>query len=198
MAYSSIGHIGYALIGLAVGTAEGVRGVLVYMAIYVFMNVGTFAVILCMRHNGRMVEEIADLAGLSDPPDAGLAMLIFMFSWRASRRSPASSASSTSSSRRSRQLYSLAIRATGRKRSISTAGSPNVRSAKAAIRSNPSRLRGVVGDAHPHPAAAGRGLDHHRETDALGGAGHIGGVGDRFPGARARPEPRRPASGCGR
>src|SRR6202041_2270627 len=46
MAYSSIGHIGYALIGLAVATPAGIRGVLVYMAIYLFMNVGTFAVIL--------------------------------------------------------------------------------------------------------------------------------------------------------
>ena len=44
MAYCSIGHIGYALVGLAAGTELGVRGVLVYMAIYVFMNVGTFAV----------------------------------------------------------------------------------------------------------------------------------------------------------
>ena len=53
MAYSSIGHVGYALIGLAAGTAAGVRGVLVYMAIYLFMNVGTFAVILCMRRAGQ-------------------------------------------------------------------------------------------------------------------------------------------------
>jgi NADH-quinone oxidoreductase subunit N len=49
MAYSSIGHIGYALVGLAAGSREGVRGVLVYMAIYLFMTIGTFACILGMR-----------------------------------------------------------------------------------------------------------------------------------------------------
>ncbi|NYZ12227.1 NADH-quinone oxidoreductase subunit NuoN [Azospirillum sp. RWY-5-1] len=81
MAYSSIGHIGYALVGLAAGTQEGVRGVLIYMAIYLFMNVGTFAVILCMKQNGRMVEDIKDLAGLSRTnPMLAAAMAIFMFS----------------------------------------------------------------------------------------------------------------------
>jgi len=80
MAYSSIGHIGYALIGLAAATPDGIRGVLVYMAIYLFMNVGTFAVILSMRHNGRMLEEINDLAGLSrNQPGLALALAIFMF-----------------------------------------------------------------------------------------------------------------------
>ena len=49
MAYSSIGHMGFALIGLAAGTAEGIQGVLVYMAIYLAMTLGTFAVILSMR-----------------------------------------------------------------------------------------------------------------------------------------------------
>ncbi|HSK39239.1 MAG TPA: NADH-quinone oxidoreductase subunit NuoN [Arenibaculum sp.] len=81
MAYSSIGHIGYALVGLAAGTELGVRSVLVYMAIYIVMNIGTFAVILCMRQNGRMVEEIQDLAGLyRTHPRVAWAMLIFMFS----------------------------------------------------------------------------------------------------------------------
>jgi NADH-quinone oxidoreductase subunit N len=81
MAYSSIGHVGYALIGLAAGSAAGVRGVLVYMAIYLFMNVGTFAVILCMRRDGRMVEEIGDLAGLSrTQPGLAFALGVFMFS----------------------------------------------------------------------------------------------------------------------
>ena len=80
MAYSSIGHIGYALIGLAAGTADGIRGVLVYMAIYLFMTVGTWAVILCMRRNRRMLEGIADLAGLSrSQPGLALALAIFMF-----------------------------------------------------------------------------------------------------------------------
>jgi NADH-quinone oxidoreductase subunit N len=81
MAYSSIGHIGYALIGLAAGTDRGITGILIYMAIYVFMNVGTFAVILCMRRNGRMVETIDDLAGLSrSQPALAFALAIFMFS----------------------------------------------------------------------------------------------------------------------
>jgi NADH-quinone oxidoreductase subunit N len=80
MAYSSIGHIGYALIGLAVGTPAGIRGVLVYMAIYLFMNIGTFAVILNMRQNGKMLEGINDLAGLSrTQPGMALALAIFMF-----------------------------------------------------------------------------------------------------------------------
>ena len=81
MAYSSIGHIGYALIGLAAGNENGIRGILIYMAIYLFMNVGTFAVILCMRRDGKMVERIDDLAGLSrTQPATALAMAIFMFS----------------------------------------------------------------------------------------------------------------------
>lgn len=65
MAYSSIGHMGFALVGLAAGTAEGVQGVLMYIAIYMAMTLGAFACILSMRHNGRMVEEISDLSGLS-------------------------------------------------------------------------------------------------------------------------------------
>jgi len=65
MAYSSIGHMGFALVGLAAGTVEGVQGVLVYMAIYVTMTLGTFACILAMRRDGVLVEEISDLAGLA-------------------------------------------------------------------------------------------------------------------------------------
>ncbi len=81
MAYSSIGHVGYALIGLAVGNEVGVRGVLIYMAIYLFMTLGAFACILCMRQSHRMVEEIDDLAGLSKThPMVALAFAIFMFS----------------------------------------------------------------------------------------------------------------------
>ena len=80
MAYSSIGHMGFALIGLAAGTSEGVQGVLVYMAIYVTMTLGVFAVILSMRRGGGMVESIDQLAGLarSHPTMAFfLAMLLF-------------------------------------------------------------------------------------------------------------------------
>jgi NADH-quinone oxidoreductase subunit N len=65
MAYSSIGHMGYALVGLAAGTSEGVQGVIIYLAIYLAMTLGTFACILAMRRNGRMVEDIDQLAGLS-------------------------------------------------------------------------------------------------------------------------------------
>jgi len=80
MAYSSISHVGYALIGLAAGTASGIRGVLVYMAIYLFMTLGTWAVILCMRRQGRMLEGISDLSGLSrSQPGLALALAIFMF-----------------------------------------------------------------------------------------------------------------------
>jgi NADH-quinone oxidoreductase subunit N len=81
MAYSAIGHAGFALVGLAAGTPEGVQGVLVYMAIYIFMTLGTFGVILCMRRNGKMVEDIDDLAGLArTQPVLALALGIFMFS----------------------------------------------------------------------------------------------------------------------
>jgi NADH-quinone oxidoreductase subunit N len=65
MAYSSIGHMGYALVGLAAGTEAGVRGVIIYLIIYLAMTLGAFAVILSMRRRDGMVEEIGDLAGLS-------------------------------------------------------------------------------------------------------------------------------------
>jgi NADH-quinone oxidoreductase subunit N len=80
MAYSSIGHMGFALVGLAAGTAEGIQGVLVYMAIYVAMTLGTFACILSMRRDGQLVEDIGDLAGLARTKPAMaffLAMLLF-------------------------------------------------------------------------------------------------------------------------
>jgi NADH-quinone oxidoreductase subunit N len=80
MAYSSIGHMGYALVGLAAGSAEGVAGVIIYLAIYLVMTLGTFACILAMRRDGRMIEDIDALAGLSrtQPMMAFLlAMLLF-------------------------------------------------------------------------------------------------------------------------
>jgi NADH-quinone oxidoreductase subunit N len=81
MAYSSIANVGYALIGLAVDTPEGVVGVLVYMAIYLFMTIGAFGVILCMERKGRMVEGMEDLSGLSrTQPLLAVALSIFMFS----------------------------------------------------------------------------------------------------------------------
>ena len=81
LAYSSIGHVGFALLGLAAGTEDGIRGILIYMTIYLAMNVGCWGCVLCMRRQGRMVEGIDDLAGLSrSNPMLALAMGIFMFS----------------------------------------------------------------------------------------------------------------------
>jgi NADH-quinone oxidoreductase subunit N len=81
MAYSSIGHMGFVLVGLAAGNETGAQGVLLYLTIYLFMNVGTFACILAMRRQGRMVEDIDQLAGLSRTnPKMALALAIFMFS----------------------------------------------------------------------------------------------------------------------
>ena len=81
MAYSSIGHVGYALVGLAAGSEEGIKGALVYWVIYLAMNVGAFACILCMRRADGMVEDIDDLKGLSRThPIMALAMAVFMFS----------------------------------------------------------------------------------------------------------------------
>ena len=65
LAYSSIGHVGYALVGLAAGTPEGAYSVMVYMAIYLVMTVGTFGCVLVMRRHGLAVEGIDDLAGLA-------------------------------------------------------------------------------------------------------------------------------------
>ncbi len=80
MAYSSIGHMGFALVGLAAGTVSGVQGVAIYMAIYLVMTLGAFACILCMRRDGRMVEDIEELGGLSQSQPLMafcLAMLLF-------------------------------------------------------------------------------------------------------------------------
>ncbi len=81
MAYSSIGHVGFALVGLAAGTEQGVQGVLVYMAIYLAMTLGSFACILAMRRKDGMVEEIGDLAGLSRTrPVMAFTFAMLMFS----------------------------------------------------------------------------------------------------------------------
>jgi NADH-quinone oxidoreductase subunit N len=81
MAYSSIANVGYILLGLAAGTEQGVESVLIYLAIYLFMTAGAFAVILSMRRNGRMVEQLSDLAGMAqNRPLLALALAIFMFS----------------------------------------------------------------------------------------------------------------------
>ncbi len=81
MAYSSIAHMGYALMGLAAGTAFGVQAMLVYMAIYVTMNVGTFAFILSMERDGQQVTDIASLNLYArTSPARALAMLVLLFS----------------------------------------------------------------------------------------------------------------------
>ncbi|MGI9404889.1 MAG: NADH-quinone oxidoreductase subunit NuoN [Hyphomicrobiaceae bacterium] len=80
MAYSSIGHMGFALVGLAAGTEEGTKSVLIYLAIYLVMTLGAFACILAMRRNDAAVEEINDLSGLAQnnlPMAFFLAMLLF-------------------------------------------------------------------------------------------------------------------------
>ncbi len=81
MAYSSIGHMGFALVGLAAGTVDGVQGVAIYMAIYLVMTLGTFACILCMRRNGKMVEDIEELGGLSrSQPLMAFCLTMLLFS----------------------------------------------------------------------------------------------------------------------
>ncbi len=81
MAYSSIGHMGFALVGLAAGAEEGVQGVLIYMVIYAAMNFGVFGCILAMRNKGGQLEGINDLAGLGRTnPMMALALALLMFS----------------------------------------------------------------------------------------------------------------------
>ncbi|MBD8650077.1 NADH-quinone oxidoreductase subunit NuoN [Rhizobium sp. CFBP 13726] len=82
MAYSSIGHMGYALVGLSAGTETGVSGVVLYMTIYMVMTLGTFACIMAMRReDGTYVETVEDLAGLSSTkPFMALVLTALMFS----------------------------------------------------------------------------------------------------------------------
>jgi NADH-quinone oxidoreductase subunit N len=80
MAYSSIGHVGFALVGVAAGSEAGVEGLLIYLAIYLVMTLGSFACILAMRRESGPVEEIGELAGLAEtnlPMAFILAMLLF-------------------------------------------------------------------------------------------------------------------------
>ncbi len=81
IAYSSIGHIGYALAGLAVGTNEGIQSSIIYITIYVIMNLGLFSCLLMMRRNNEYYENIDDLSGLSkNHPLLSLSLLIILFS----------------------------------------------------------------------------------------------------------------------
>jgi len=81
LAYSSIGHAGFMLMGLAAGTEAGVQALLIYLALYIFMSAGAFACVLLMKRNGQYVERIEDLAGLAQThPARAIAMSLFMFS----------------------------------------------------------------------------------------------------------------------
>ena len=81
MAYSSIGNVGYALIGLAAGSEEGIRGVVIYMIVYLAMTLGAFAVLLSLRRKDRMFETIDDLSGLSRThPWLAFSLAAMMFS----------------------------------------------------------------------------------------------------------------------
>ena len=81
LAYSSIGHVGFALVGLSAGTAGGVEGVAIYMAIYLVTTLGTFGCVLAMRREGGYVEDIDDLAGLSKThPIMAFILAMLMFS----------------------------------------------------------------------------------------------------------------------
>jgi NADH-quinone oxidoreductase subunit N len=81
MAYSSIGNMGYALVGLAAGTVQGVEGVVIFMTIYLAMTLGVFAVILAMQTGGKRVEAVSDLAGASQTnPGLAFAMAALLFS----------------------------------------------------------------------------------------------------------------------
>jgi len=81
MAYSSIAHMGFALLGLTAGTEEGVQSMLLYMTIYVAMNVGTFAFILSMERDGAPVTDIASLNMFAKAePLKALALLVLFFS----------------------------------------------------------------------------------------------------------------------
>lgn len=81
LAYSSIGNMGFALVGLAAANMEGVSSVIVYMIIYMIMTAGTFSIVLSMRRNGKALESISDLSGLSrNSPALAYALAILMFS----------------------------------------------------------------------------------------------------------------------
>ncbi len=81
LAYSSIGHVGYMLMGVVAQTQQAVQGIIIYLVLYVAMSAGTFACVLLMRRKGQTVEEIKDLAGLSRThPKLAVALAIFMFS----------------------------------------------------------------------------------------------------------------------
>ena len=81
VAYSSIGHIGYTLAGLTVGTNEGIQSSIVYITIYIVMNIGLFSCLFMMKRNNQYFEKIEDLSGLSkNHPMLSLSLLVILFS----------------------------------------------------------------------------------------------------------------------
>ena len=81
VAYSSIGHMGYALAGLSVGTNEGIQSSIIYICIYLFMNLAFFSCLFMMRRNQHYFEKIEDLSGLSkNHPILSLCLMIILFS----------------------------------------------------------------------------------------------------------------------
>ena len=81
IAYSSIGHMGYALAGLSVGTNEGIQSSVSYISIYLIMNLGLFSCLFMMKRNNRYYENIDDLSGLSkNHPLISFSLLIILFS----------------------------------------------------------------------------------------------------------------------
>ena len=81
IAYSSIGHVGYALAGLASGSNDGIQNSVIYIIIYILMNVGLFSCLLMMKRNNTYFEEIDDLSGLSkNHPLLSLSLLVILFS----------------------------------------------------------------------------------------------------------------------
>ena len=81
IAYSSIGHVGYALAGLASGTNDGIQNSVIYIIIYILMNLGLFSCLLMMKRNNTYFEEIDDLSGLSkNHPLLSLSLLVILFS----------------------------------------------------------------------------------------------------------------------
>jgi len=81
MAYSSIGHMGYALAGLATGTIEGIQSTIIYLTIYLVMNLGVFGCIFMMKRKNVFYENVSDLSGLSkNHPLFAFSFLIILFS----------------------------------------------------------------------------------------------------------------------
>jgi len=81
IAYSSIGHVGYALAGLATGSNDGIQSSIIYIIIYILMNLGLFSCLLMMKRNNKYYEDIEDLSGLSkNHPLLSLSLLVILFS----------------------------------------------------------------------------------------------------------------------